>query len=244
MPRLAVVLAAGLGTRLGGLAAGEPKVLAPVAGRPLLDYTLRWLAEEGVREVALNLHHLGSRVRDAVGDGSGFGLRIHYSEEPELLGTAGALRPLSALLDDTFLLIYGDVLTRLSLGPLVHRHRESDALATVALHRHDRPWEKGVVELEGGYIHAFVEKPDPAAVSSDLVNAGVYVLEPDVLGFLPETDFADFGRDLFPALLSAGEPVAGHVLDQYLLDIGTPEAYVEAQAAARDLWPGLAAAPA
>jgi NDP-sugar pyrophosphorylase family protein len=221
------------------LTAATPKVLLPLDGRPHLELVLRWLAGEGVREVAVNLHHGAEAIGAFIGDGSEWDLRVTCSVEPTPLGTAGALRPLARFLDRTFVVVYGDVLTRTPLEPLLERHFAANAAATIAVHRHPRPWEKGVVEVRDGFVSGFVEKPARGAETSDLVNAGIYVLEPSVFGHLPDRAVADFGHDVFPSLLEAGEPLAAYELETPLLDIGTPEAYAEAQGLARRLWPEI-----
>src|SRR5437764_7241255 len=145
----AIVFCAGEGTRLRPLTADRPKPMLPIAGRPILDYLLLWLREHGVGEVAINLHYRPEAIRQHVGDGSTLGLRVIYSEEPRLLGSAGALRPLRAFLAGDgapFVAVYGDTLTTLPLAPLLELHRGAGADLTMALLDHPTPREAGIVE--------------------------------------------------------------------------------------------------
>lgn len=232
--RKAMILAAGEGTRLRPLTLDRPKPMLPVAGRPLLEHTLNWLRRYGISEVAINLHYRPEAIRDAFGDGQGLGLTITYSYEPIMRGTAGALQPLRAFLNETFVIVYGDVLTDLDLGALIAFHRaRSDAWMTLSLYRVSNPTEKGIVALdETGRIVRFVEKPAPDQVFSDLANAGVIIAEPAILDFIPAEGFDDIGHHLLPRLLTAGVPIYGWPLpeDAYLIDIGSPEQYAQAQA--------------
>jgi NDP-sugar pyrophosphorylase family protein len=222
----ALVLAAGHGTRIRDVAGDLPKPLLPVQGRPVLDYTLRWLAASGVADVWINLHYHGERIRQHVGTGERFGLRVRYSEEDPVLGTAGALGKLRREWTETFLVVYGDNLVRFTLTRLLDGHRALGSVATIALfdprHHPNTGIAGGHVLLgDDGRVRRFVEGParDPGA----LVNAGVYALEPAVARFIPDDAFCDFGRDVFPRLLADGVAVGGHVIDGYCLGLDAPE---------------------
>lgn len=220
----AVVLSAGLGTRLRPLTDTTPKVLLPVAGEPLLFHTLRLLAGAGVKRAGINLHHLGDVVREAVGDGRKFGLEVVYSEEPELLGSAGAVRKLAPAIDGRFAILYGDVLTDLDLGRLERFHEAHEAVMTLALTHAEDPTRCGVVEIDdSGRVLSFAEKPRAARPDAD-TSAAVYVCEPEVLSSIGD-GFSDFGSDVIPSLIESGEPVYGMRTNAYFQDIGTPEGY-------------------
>ncbi len=224
----ALILAAGVGSRLRPLTDTCPKPMLPVAGEPLLAHTLRWLRRAGVEEAALNLHHLPAVVRGGLGNGERFGMRLRYAEEQELQGTAGAVHHFPGFFDEPFLVIYGDLLLDLDLDALIAFHRQRAALMTLALKRTTTPHSQGMIEVDAtGRVLSFVEKP---AVwnGGDTANAGVYVCEPQVLAGVP-AGFSDWGHDIIPALLRAGAPVYGVPLSGYLLDIGTPAAYAQAQ---------------
>lgn len=224
----AMILAAGEGTRLRPLTERCPKPMLPVAGRPVLEHTLAWLHRYGIREVAVNLHHLPDVIRDHLGDGSRFGVRITYSFEEQLLGTAGAVRRLKDFFNETFIVVYGDVLTDLDLAALWRFHQAHGGVGTVALYRVRNPTACGLVELDwDGRIVRFLEKPRSEEVFTNLANAGVYVLEPEVIAHIPSEGAPDFGRDVFPALLQRGLVLYGYIIPATtrLIDIGSPEHY-------------------
>ena len=224
----ALILAAGAGTRLRPLTNTCPKPMLPVAGTPLLARTLRWLRRYGVQEVALNLHHLPHVVREGLGDGSQFDMHLHYAYEPELRGTAGAVRNFPGFFDTPFLVIYGDLLMDFDLDDLINFHRQQHALMTIALKHTTTPHSQGMIELSRrGRVIRFVEKP-ARWEGGTTANAGVYVCNPEVLAHIP-SGVSDFGQDIIPTLLQLGATVYGRELQGYLLDIGTPEAYEQAQ---------------
>ena len=229
----AMILAAGEGRRLRPFTLDNPKPLLPVAGVPLICYGLALLRQHGVREVVVNLHHNGHKIRDYLGDGSHLGMRVHYSHEETLLGTAGAVKRAAHVFDDTFLVLYGDVLTDCDLTALVRFHRRHGGIATIALSEVAHPWEAGIVRLgEDCRVLDFVEKPPRGSVPWNLANGGIYVLERAVIDAIPATGPSDFGFDVFPRLVSDGQPVYGYMLppQTYLLDIGSPEKYRRATA--------------
>jgi len=228
----AIILAAGAGTRLRPLTDNCPKPMLPIAGQPLLAHTLAWLQAQGVREAALNLHHVPSVVREGLGDGAAWGVALRYSYEPELLGTAGAVRAIDerfpGWIDQTFVLVYGDMLLSLDLGELLALHRQAGATLTMALKRTTTPQSQGMVELGANErVLRFVEKP-ATWDSGNLANAGVYLCEPRVLDDIP-AGVSDFGHNIIPALLARGAPVYGRLAAGYLRDIGTHESYAQAQ---------------
>ena len=228
----AVILAAGVGSRLRPLTDTCPKPMLPIAGQPLLARTLDWLRAGGVAEAALNLHHLPDIVRDGLGDGSTWGMTLRYSYEHELLGSAGALRTITqrfpGWLDQTFALIYGDMLCDIDLAALLAAHQSAHAILTLALKHTATPRTQGMIELDpAGRVRRFVEKPAEWS-GGNLANAGIYLCEPAILDAIP-AGFSDFGHDIIPALLAANAVVCGHLATGYLLDIGTPEAYAQAQ---------------
>ncbi len=227
----AMILAAGEGTRLRPLTLATPKVLLPVAGRPVIDHILGWLRHHDIDEVAINVCHLAEAVVDSLGDGGDLGMSISYSREESRLGTAGGVKRMADFFDGTFVVHYGDVLTDFDLGAMVRRHRDSGAVATLAIVRMAEPRNAGVVEMdEAGRITSFAEKPARRSESSNLENGGTYVLEREVLELVPAGERTDFGRDVLPELVRSGRPVHGYVLDagDYLIDIGSREKYRQA----------------
>jgi NDP-sugar pyrophosphorylase family protein len=218
-------MAAGLGTRLSPITDHVPKPLVPVANRPALEYLLARLPAAGVTEVAINLHHHADAVRAAFGDGSRLGLRIHWSYEPELLGTAGGAGPLGGFLRETgepFLVLSGDGLHAIDLGALVRRHRDAEAVGTLTVLEIDDPSRFGVCVLDdAGLIAGFQEKPALADALSRWASCGVYCFEPQVLDRLPDGGFFDWARDVLPAMLADGDRLAAYRTDAYWSDIGT-----------------------
>ncbi|MBE7551517.1 MAG: nucleotidyltransferase family protein [Anaerolineales bacterium] len=224
-----MILAAGEGRRLRPLTDHVPKPMLPVAGRPLLEHTITYLRDCGVTDLAVNLYHLPQVVIDYFGDGSRWGVSLHYSVEEHLLGSAGGVKRLQSFFDDTFIVFYGDLLTWADLRPMIELHRRTGVLATMGLYHVPDPWNRGIVQLdEANNVVRFVEKPPRDQVFSNLANAGIYVLEPEVLNRIPAEQVYDFGHDVFPGLLADGIQVAGYVIEDFLIDIGLPEKYEEA----------------
>ena len=237
-----LVLAAGMSTRLAALTGGLPKPLTPVAGVPVLHRNLRWLASHGIQEVFINLHYRAEEIKASVGDGSAFGLRVNWSEEQPILGTAGAAKKLERELDadnGRFLVVYGDNLFNFNLTRMLAEHAaqaacppKTGACATIAVFAPDKNVHTGiaggrVLADKTGRITGFREG-DPSAAG--YVNAACYILEAGVLNFVPAPPHAsDWMRDIFPALLQAGEFLRAYPIDGYCLGIDTPEAYQRAE---------------
>lgn len=194
-----------------------------IAGRPLLEHTLCWLKVHGIEEVAVNLHHAPSSLIRRFGSGSGLGARIVYSYEREVLGSAGAVKKLERFLGERFLVVYGDLLTRMDLRPLIEFHIEKRALVTIATYDVDNPAACGLVEADGGgRVVRFVEKPSPGEAFTNQANAGIYLVEPETLAHIPPDAFFDFGADLFPLLLSLDLRLFAFPLaSNSLIDAGT-----------------------
>jgi phosphoheptose isomerase/dTDP-glucose pyrophosphorylase len=241
-PMRGMILAAGEGTRLLPLTLDKPKPMLPINGRPLLHYTLEWLRAAGIQDVAINVHHQPEAIVEHFGDGSQWGVKLLYSPEDQLWGTAGAVRRLNGFIDNrSLVVVYGDVLTNLDLRRLMAFHRQQLARdpslgVTLSLQHLPSPIGKGLVELDGtGRVTRFVEKPAAHEMFGDLVNAGVMILEPSVIDRIPRDTFYDFGQHLLPELLRSDISIYGWIIPSqtYLIDIGTPENYAQAQ---RD-WP-------
>lgn len=223
----AVLLAAGLGTRLRPVTDAVPKCLVEVGGRTLLDTWLDGLVAAGVDEVLVNTHHLADQVADHVARRT-TGPAVHLAHEPVLLGSAGTLLRNRGFLDgeDMFLVLNADNLTDFDLRVLVDAHREGGAVATLTVFRTPRPSECGILEVVDGRVVGFVEKP--AEPRSDLANAGMYAFGPEVLDEVPDSLPRDVGFDLLPRLVGRARAVS--IGDSWFLDIGTPEALERARA--------------
>jgi NDP-sugar pyrophosphorylase family protein len=225
----AMIMAAGLGTRLMPLTSRLPKPMVPIVGRPALGHILDHLRGYGVTEVVVNLHHFPDTIRDHFGDGSRHGVSIRYAFEEELLGTAGGVKNNQDFLDgDTFLVMSGDSLTDVDLVALVRSHKDKGGIATLATKRVDDTSQYGVVVTdEGDRVLGFQEKPAPSEALSDLCNCGIYVFEPDIFERIPGSSFYDFGKQVFPGLLEADVAFYSHVIDAYWNDVGTIASYQE-----------------
>lgn len=226
----AILLAAGRGRRLEPLTRSTPKILAPLNGRTLLQHQLSYLAANGVSEVAINVHHHRDRVLRAL-EHTDAPLEIRLSIEPRLLGTAGALLPLREFITESVLVLYGDVVTDVSLADLFSAHQRLRGLATLGYYETSELAGKGLLRLAAdGRITAFAEKPRTMA-GPGRVNAGIYCIEPELLE-LVEGPCPDFGLDVWPRALSEARPLYGYEVRGYVRDIGTPEALAQAR---RDL---------
>ena len=225
----AMILAAGEGTRLRPLTASLPKPMVPIVGTPLLERTLTWLAGEGITEAAINLYHRPQSIPDYFG-AEFAGIRLHYFFEDTLRGTAGGVKAAQSVLQDApFFVIYGDNLIAADLRRLTAFHAAHGGIGTLALFEHPNPSAAGIVGLGADHrIRRFVEKPPAGQVFSSLANAGVYVLDTAIFDAIPAEAPADFGRDIFPALLAQGKALYGTPLGGYLQDTGTPAAYRQA----------------
>lgn len=227
----ALILAAGEGTRLRPLTLDRPKPMLCVGGRPILEHLIAQLCRYGITDIAINLHYKPSAIVSHFGDGREFGATITYSPEEKLLGSAGAAKALEWFLTDPFIVLYGDVLSDVDLFALIRRHVESRALATLCLHEVPDPWRCGIVELDhSGMITNFREKPAPGIECGNLANSGIYVMEPEILRWIPPGRQYDFGQDLFPNLIKMQARLSGFTSSAYVLDIGSPERYAQAEA--------------
>jgi mannose-1-phosphate guanylyltransferase/mannose-1-phosphate guanylyltransferase/phosphomannomutase len=229
----AMVLAAGLGTRLRPITYGLPKPMVPVLNRPVMEHTLRLLARHGFAEAIANLHWFPETIEGRFGDGSALGLSLSYSREERLLGTAGGVRNAAGFLGDSFLVVAGDALTDVDFGAMREFHESHDGLVTMATKRVADTDQYGVViAAEDGRVQGFQEKPDPAEALSDLANTCIYMFRAEVFDFFPEPgtskaagaddppEFADWAMDVFPALLESDVPFYSHEIDAYWNDIG------------------------
>jgi len=220
----AVILAGGKGTRLAPYTAVLPKPLMPLGDMPILELLIRQLRKAGIRRITLAVGHLSSIIMAYFGDGSGLGVDIVYSQEKEALGTAGPLALIEGL-DETFMVMNGDLLTDLDLVDMAAAHRASGAIGTLGLYRRDVKIDLGVIETDpAGMVTDYIEKP----VYSYRVSMGIYVFEPRVLTYLRAGAYHDL-PNLIRELTQAGEQVSSYLHDGYWLDIGRPDDYQRAQ---------------
>ena len=215
----AMVLAAGLGTRLKPITFEIPKPMVPVLDRPVMAHIVGMLERQGFDQLIANLHYYPDTIRGYFGD------RLEYRFEEELLGTAGGVRNVADFFgDDPVVIVSGDALTDTDLNALVERHRSAGGIATLTVKKVDDTREYGVVIHDAdGRIQGFQEKPDPADALSDLGNCGIYCFSPEIFDYFPDAPFADWAQDVFPALLDGDVPFHVHEIEDYWNDVGSLE---------------------
>jgi mannose-1-phosphate guanylyltransferase len=229
----AMILAAGLGTRLRPITYEMPKPMVPVLNRPVMEHIVGLLGRHGFAEVLANLHWFPEQIRERFGDGSKFGIELTFSEEEALLGTAGGVRNAAGFLGDEFLVISGDALTDADLAAMREFHASHDGIATLATKRVKDTSQFGVVITgSDGRVQGFQEKPDPAEALSDLANCGIYMFGSEIFEYFPAAGaskaadaddpdgFADWALDVMPALLDGDVPFYSHEIGGYWNDIG------------------------
>jgi NDP-sugar pyrophosphorylase family protein len=229
----AIVLAAGKGERLKGILNNIPKPMAEIGGKPILQHNIEWLKKFGVNDIYVNLHHLPDCIKGHFGDGRGLDVKITYSHEQQLLGTAGAVKKIAREFwngknDEPFLVIYGDnLVSDFDLARIMAFHRQKQGIGMVCLCRKPEEVLKSGVALldEDDRIVKFIEKPSAGQIISDLVNTGIYVFEPRVLGYITGDCCCDFGKDVFEKVINAHEKLFGLVLNARLFAIDTPVLY-------------------
>jgi mannose-1-phosphate guanylyltransferase len=225
----AIVLAAGVGSRLDPLTSQVPKPLVPIANVPVMEHIIKLLASHRVKNIHANLHYMPEKIADYFGNGEKWGVNLSFKHEPQLSGDAGGVRACRQfLMDGTFLVLMGDLLTDADLTKIVREHKAKKAIASIAVKQvpRDELHRFGVVVTDAdGFIKGFQEKPDANDALSDKVSTGIYVLEPEVFEHMPTYGEYGFGRQLFPDLIQKGLPVMGIEIEGYWSDVGTIEQY-------------------
>jgi mannose-1-phosphate guanylyltransferase len=223
-----LILAGGKGTRLRPLTLNTPKPVVPVANSPFLLFQIDLMRSAGIDEIILSLSYQPRKIEDLLKDGSDYGVWIRYAVEGTPLGTGGAFKNAEEHIDSTAVVFNGDVLTDIDLAAVVAHHRKKGAVATIVLTPVENPSAYGLVETNpDGWIQRFIEKPGPDEITCNTINAGIYVLEPSVLKYMPKGEPYSFERGLFPTLLEHKEPVLSFISANYWIDIGTPQKYLE-----------------
>jgi mannose-1-phosphate guanylyltransferase len=222
----AVILVGGEGTRLRPLTSTVPKPVVPLVDRPFISYMLEWLRVHGIDDVIMSCGFLATSVRNVLGDGSAYGIRLRFVEEPDPRGTAGALKFAESLLDERFLMLNGDVLTDIDLTEQIAQHELTGARATLALVPVDDPSAYGLVCLDDDRaVEDFIEKPSSDRIDTNLISAGAYVLEREILELVPADRNVSIEREVWPRLIGSG--LYGYPSESYWLDIGTPARYLQ-----------------
>ncbi|MBP1468710.1 NDP-sugar synthase [Candidatus Chloroploca sp. M-50] len=224
----AVILVGGLGTRLRPLTCNTPKPMIPLVNQPFIEWMLLRLRDQGISEVVLAVQYLAERFRHAFGDGSRLEMKLHIVEEPEPRGTAGAVKNVEHLLDGPTFIFNGDVMTDLDLRAMLAYHQEKQSKVTIALTPVEDPTQFGLVETErDDRVKRFLEKPRVEDITTNLINAGTYVIDPEVLRYVPPNQFYMFERGLFPVIMQIGDPMYGYSTRAYWTDIGKPQTYID-----------------
>jgi NDP-sugar pyrophosphorylase family protein len=233
----AILLAGGKGTRLRPLTIHTPKPIVPIFNRPFLHYQIDLLKQvPEIDEVILSLNYQPRRIEEIFGDGSDIGIRIRYVVEPAPLGTGGAIKYAGDKLTESVVVFNGDVLTQIDLAAVIRLHRERQAKATIVLTPVENPSAYGLVETDAdGNIRRFLEKPKPEEITTNHINAGIYVLEPDTFDRIPSDVAWSVERSYFPSLIERKETFVGFVYEGYWIDIGTPAKYTQVH---RDIMDG------
>lgn len=218
-----VILVGGEGTRMRPLTCNTAKAMLPVLNQPFLGHMIRYLREGGINDIIFALCYLPDNIKRYFGDGSQFGVKLTYVVEESPLGTAGGVKNAAAYLDDLFFVFNGDIVTDIDLRAMLSFHRRRKAKATIALTPVEDPSHYGVVETNAqGRVKRFIEKPPREEATTNMINAGIYILDPQVLNDVPPRTFFMFERHLFPLLLEKGVPIYGFPCDAYWIDMGTP----------------------
>lgn len=225
----AIVLSAGYGTRLWPLTEDRTKPAIPILGKPLVGYVAEYLAAYGFDEIVVNLHHRPESVRKALGDGTRFGVRLHYVEEPQILGTSGALDNTREFFErETFLVVNGKIITDIDLKAALNTHRQTKALATLVLLPNTRRERFSVVETEEGRVTRFGGMPDEKAVGpAPLMFTGIHIMEPRIFDYIPRGVFSDSVTHVYPQAMANGELIAAHVASGKWRELSTLQRYLE-----------------
>ncbi len=224
----AVILVGGKATRLLPITSNTPKAMVPVLNTPFLEHVICHLRRHKITEIILSIGNLAGPIESYFGDGSRLGVKLSYAIETTPLGTAGGIKNAAGSPDESFIALNGDVFTDLDITALMAFHRRKKAKATIALTQVDDPTSYGVIGTNAeGRVTFFQEKPCPGEAIGNTINAGTYILEPDVLTQIPPGTQVSIEREVFPSLLAQGVPVYAYSSSAYWLDIGTPEKYLQ-----------------
>ncbi len=230
----AIIIAGGLGTRLRPITYNRPKPVVNVVNKPFVVHQIELLKKHGIREIVLNLHYMSENMSYLLGDGEDLGVKLYYSIEEHPLGTAGAVKNAEKYFDGEPMVVFnGDVLTGFNIREIIESHTASKALATITLTKVEDPTPYGLVLMDDdsakkGYVKQFLEKPSWESVTTNNINAGLYVIEPSVFRDVPEGKPYSFERELFPKLLKHRNKMFAVVSDAYWLDIGSPKKFMQA----------------
>lgn len=224
----AIILAAGTGERLKGVVDDIPKPMIKIKGKSILEHNIEWLKKFGIKEIYINLHHLPQVIQDSLRDGKKWRVKISYSYEPKLLGTAGGVREIidkywNSVDVSAFLVVYGDNLLNFDLNKIIEFHKLKRGMGTICLYRRQEISQSGIAVInDNDKIIKFIEKPNLKETISNLINTGVYIFEPEILNYIPKDGVSDFGKDIFPEVIERKGKIYGIVMDGELIAVDTP----------------------
>jgi mannose-1-phosphate guanylyltransferase / phosphomannomutase len=220
-----VILAGGKGTRMGSLSAKLPKPMVLLAGKPILQHQLENAKAYGFDDIIMLTGYREEVIQEYFGDGSGFGVNIEYVIDKNPLGTAGSAKELEGKINETFLVFYGDTIMDINLNNLIKFHNSKKGLVTLVVHPNDHPFDSDILEVdENNRVHKFIRKPHKSdQYYQNLVNAALYVFEPQIFNYMEKNEYADFGKDIFPDMVTQGVSIYGWNTTEYIKDIGTVE---------------------
>jgi len=225
----ALFLVGGVGTSLKPLTDDLPKSMIPMMAKPLLERNILKLKEYGVNEIILSTGHKPQKIEKYFGDGTKLGLKIHYVGEDITLGTAGAIKNAEKFFDDTFIVFTEDILSDINIKGMMKFHKEKCASVTIAVTKVENPADYDVIEYnENLYAESFIQKPMLSEIKSNYINAGIYIIEPNVLKEIPDSQVVSIEKETYPLLLKKGYPIAVYKSDEYWIEVDTIEEYIKA----------------
>ena len=225
-----IMMAGGKGTRLRPLTLVRPKPMIPLVNKPIIEYTVNKLKKSGFNDIIMTLNYMSTNIKNYFKDGSEFGIDIRYSVEKWPLGTGGSVKKAEKYIDDTFMVVSGDVLTDVNFEDVVKYHKEKGAIATMVLTEVEDPTHFGIAVMDKNHkITEYLEKPSPEEAFSNVANTGIYIFEPEIFDFFDGKDKeVDFSKDIFPEVIRQDAGIYGYVFNGYWNDIGRPETYLAA----------------
>ena len=225
-----IMMAGGKGTRLRPLTLVRPKPMIPLVNKPIIEYTVNKLKKSGFNDIIMTLNYMSTNIKNYFKDGSEFGIDIRYSVEKWPLGTGGSVKKAEKYIDDTFMVVSGDVLTDVNFKDVVKYHKEKGAIATMVLTEVEDPTHFGIAVMDKNHkITEYLEKPSPEEAFSNVANTGIYIFEPEIFDFFDGKDKeVDFSKDIFPEVIRQDAGIYGYVFNGYWNDIGRPETYLAA----------------
>ena len=225
-----IMMAGGKGTRLRPLTLVRPKPMIPLVNQPIIEYTVNRLKKSGFNDIIMTLNYMSTNIKNYFKDGSEFDMDIRYSVEKWPLGTGGSVKKAEKYIDDTFMVVSGDVLTDINFKDVVRFHKEKGAIATMVLTEVEDPTHFGIAVMDkNNKITEYLEKPSPEDAFSNVANTGIYIFEPEIFDFFDGKDKeVDFSKDIFPEIIKQDAGIYGYVFNGYWNDIGRPETYLEA----------------